>query len=99
HGGVLTVLWHDRSHAPERYWGDFYIRLLKRLRDIGATFGSAEEVVDWFRQRRAVRFYEARNDDGTYRTIVKSTSTQFRPAVRVRVHNGMTRMTERVDSV
>ncbi len=23
-GGVLTVLWHDRSHGPERFWGDFY---------------------------------------------------------------------------
>src|SRR5207253_9032885 len=24
-GGVLTMLWHDRSHGPERFWGDFYL--------------------------------------------------------------------------
>ena len=29
-GGVLTVIWHDRSHGPERFWGDFYIKLFAR---------------------------------------------------------------------
>jgi len=30
-GGVLTVLWHDRSFGPERFWGDFYIGWVERL--------------------------------------------------------------------
>src|SRR5207244_1172385 len=25
-GGVLTLLWHTRSLAPERQWGDFYLQ-------------------------------------------------------------------------
>ena len=50
-GGVLTVLWHDRSHGPERFWGDFYIRLLSELRASNAWFGNASQVVEWFRKR------------------------------------------------
>ncbi|HET9474873.1 MAG TPA: hypothetical protein VFO82_13330 [Steroidobacteraceae bacterium] len=56
HGGVLTVLWHDRSLGPERHWGDFYVRLVADLRKRGAWFANARTVVDWFRARRAVRF-------------------------------------------
>lgn len=55
-GGVLTVLWHDRSHGPERFWGDSYVRLLAVLRPLDAWFGTAGEVVEWFRKRREVRF-------------------------------------------
>ncbi len=55
-GGVLTVLWHDRSHGPERFWGEFYVDLLRELRSANAWFGSARDVVGWFRKRRQVRF-------------------------------------------
>lgn len=55
-GGVLTLLWHDRSHAPERFWGDFYVRLLQSLRSLDGWFGTAAQVVSWFRKRRKVRF-------------------------------------------
>jgi hypothetical protein len=55
-GGVLTLLWHDRSHAPERFWGDFYVRLVERLRSSDAWFGTGSEIVEWFRKRRQVRF-------------------------------------------
>jgi hypothetical protein len=55
-GGVVTTLWHDRSHGPERFWGSFYERLVERLRQAGAWFGSATAVVQWFRERRRVRF-------------------------------------------
>jgi peptidoglycan/xylan/chitin deacetylase (PgdA/CDA1 family) len=56
YGGVLTVLWHDRSHAPERFWGDFYVRLVNALKAHGAWFGTAGNVVEWFAKRREVRF-------------------------------------------
>jgi len=55
-GGVLTLLWHDRSHGPERYWGDFYIRLVQDLRSRGAWFATAGELTRWFAARRAIRF-------------------------------------------
>ncbi len=55
-GGVLTVLWHDRSHGPERFWGDFYISLVETLRSSNAWFATASQAVDWFRARRRVRF-------------------------------------------
>jgi hypothetical protein len=56
HGGVLTLLWHDRSHGPERFWGEFYARLVGELKTLDVWFGRAEEVVDWYRARRAVVF-------------------------------------------
>lgn len=55
HAGVLTVLWHMRSLAPERQWGGFYRRLLERFRLDGAWIGTAEQAVDWFRKRRAAQ--------------------------------------------
>lgn len=55
-GGVLTILWHDRSHAPERFWGDFYVNLVELLRSSDAWFATAGQVVNWFQKRREVRF-------------------------------------------
>jgi len=57
-GGVLTLLWHDRSLAPERLWGDFYARLLERLETGGVWFATAEQTVRWFRKRRSLEFQE-----------------------------------------
>ena len=59
HGGVLTVLWHTRSLAPERNWGDFYVRLLKEFQARRPWFGTAAQVVAWFRKRRAISFQHA----------------------------------------
>lgn len=56
HGGVLTLLWHDRSHGPERFWGEFYARLVEHLKSMGVWFASARQVVGWFRARREVVF-------------------------------------------
>jgi hypothetical protein len=61
-GGALTVLWHDRSHGPERFWGDFYTSLVRTLRSSNVWFATASQAVDWFRARRRVRF--VRLDDG-----------------------------------
>ncbi len=55
-GGVLTVLWHDRSHGPERFWGDFYFGLVQVLKSSDAWFATAAQAVSWFRKRRNVRF-------------------------------------------
>lgn len=81
HGGALTVLWHDRSHAPERFWGDFYIRLVEALKTRGAWFGTASDVVEWFARRRAVRFERA--DAGTR---LRYHGGEISPPLRVRLH-------------
>jgi len=59
HGGVVTVNWHDRSLAPERCWGEFYVDVIQELRDRGAWFATAAETIAWFRRRRAAGFDEA----------------------------------------
>lgn len=55
-GGALTVNWHDRSLAPERLWGGFYVKLMDQLQAAGAWFATAAQAVAWFRQRRAATF-------------------------------------------
>jgi hypothetical protein len=57
-GGVLTILWHERSLAPERQWGEFYGRLLETLRGRSTWFGTAGDIVRWFRRRRALTLGE-----------------------------------------
>jgi len=56
HGGVITLLWHDRSLAPERLWDDIYLKLLEKLQNDRVRFGSAQAIAAWFRARRAIRF-------------------------------------------
>lgn len=86
-GGAVTLLWHDRSHAPERFWGDFYQDLIMRLRLSGCWFGSAGQVVEWFQKRRHVRFDAC--DTGVR---LHYEGEPITPALRVRVHNpGSTR--------
>jgi hypothetical protein len=84
-GGVLTVLWHDRSHGPERYWGDFYVRLLDTLRSSHAWFGTAGQAVAWFQARRTVRFVRTRTGGGD-RTSVHYGGEPAHPGFCVRLH-------------
>ncbi len=54
--GVLTVLWHQRSLAPERLWGDFYSDLIKKIAEKNAWFATGNDVISWFKKRRSARF-------------------------------------------
>jgi hypothetical protein len=84
--GVLTVLWHDRSHGPERFWGDFYIRLVQTLKSLNGWFGTGAQVVGWFRKRREVRFERVEAADGT--PVVRSCyqGGEILPPLKIRVH-------------
>ena len=62
-GGVLTVNWHDRSLEPDRLWGNSYQWLLKEFRARNAWIGSAQQIVDWFRCRRAISFRDVNLQD------------------------------------
>jgi len=84
-GGVLTVLWHDRSHGAERFWGGFYLELLQKLKSLKAWFGAAGQVVNWFRQRREVHFERIETSEGI-RARVHYNGVPIEPAFKIRVY-------------
>ena len=89
-GGVLTVLWHDRSPGPERFWGDFYVRLVERLKSMEVWFGTASQVVSWFRKRRGVAF-ERIEADGTTRVKLCGLGQRITPPLKVRFYSPASR--------
>jgi len=84
-GGVLTLLWHDRSHGPERFWGDFYIKLVQSLKSRDVWFGTGEQVVSWFQKRRGVRFEGLGTADGVRVIPCREEDTAL-PPLRLRVY-------------
>jgi len=86
-GGVLTLLWHDRSHAPERFWGDFYARLVLKLRSLDAWFGTGTQVVSWFGKRRKVRFEPVEAADGITGISLRYDGEEISPPLKIRVHH------------
>jgi hypothetical protein len=84
-GGTLTVLWHDRSHGPERYWGDFYVRLVHELQSCGAWFGTGLQVTSWFAARRAIKF--ERTGTGQDSHVRLRCDVPAQPPFIVRVHH------------
>lgn len=55
-GGVVTILWHLRSLAPERLWGSCYTKLLAFLKGKKCWFAPAHTIVKWFKFRRQIQF-------------------------------------------
>jgi len=85
-GGVLTVSWHERSLVPERLWGEFYKHLLEELQARGAWFGTAGQVVRWFRARRSVVFEDCSFVANTVRLRLQCEGSGFEPRLFLRVH-------------
>jgi hypothetical protein len=86
-GGVVTISWHGRSLAPDRLWGGFYQALLEELRARGAWFGSARQVVQWFRARRAVVFEDCEFDGEVLRVRLKGANDGAEPRWFLRIHS------------
>jgi hypothetical protein len=86
HGGSVTVNWHDRSIAPERLWGDFYVDLVNKLRNRGAWFSTASQAVSWFRKRRSAVFETVSRDSDTLRVKIGVDGDEELPRLRLRVH-------------
>jgi hypothetical protein len=84
-GGVLTILWHDRSHGPERFWGDFYKDLIHNLRLSGCWFASARQVVGWYQKRRDIEFDASGTTDGSD-IRPRYEGERIDPPLRIRVH-------------
>jgi hypothetical protein len=59
-GGALTINWHQRSIGPERFWDDFYLRLLGEMRAVNGYFCTARRAVKWFSKRRTATFHRVR---------------------------------------
>lgn len=83
-GGVLTLLWHDRSHAPERFWGDFYSQLLQELKVEGPWFATARQLVAWFRKRRQIEFQRVGTDSSRIR--VTYDGEEIQPPLTLRIY-------------
>ena len=87
--GVLTVLWHDRSPGPERFWDDCYLKLIEELKALPVWFGTASQVVSWFRSRREVTFERADTEDDASCVRLRGTGRRIEPALNVRIYSGI----------
>lgn len=85
-GGVLTILWHMRSIAPERLWGDFYKRLLDTFTNDGAWFGTAGETAEWFRGRREIRLSSHVSPEGE-RVVRMEGERDLHKKITLRIHH------------
>jgi hypothetical protein len=88
-GGTLTVNWHDRSIAPERLWGDFYVNLVAELKDRGAWLTTAGQAVAWFRKRRSAGFENVSWEPGTLRAKITIETGDDLPSLQLRVNDGL----------
>lgn len=86
YGGVLTVNWHDRSIAPERLWGDIYVRVLDDLKREGAWFSTAAQAVSWFRKRRSASIEGIMDENGVFKIKASVAPDKSSPGLRIRVH-------------
>jgi hypothetical protein len=84
-GGALTINWHDRSIAPERLWGDFYVRLLGELKNRGAWLPNAALAVAWFRKRRSAVIEWNWSGNGTVRVRGRLDAADTLPSLKIRV--------------
>jgi hypothetical protein len=85
-GGAFTINWHDRSIAPERLWGDFYVNLLGQLRNRGAWSPTAAQAVAWFRKRRSAMVQCSRAEAGVLKIRGRLERPDTLPGLRIRVH-------------
>lgn len=86
-GGVLTINWHDRSIAPERLWGDFYVGLLDELKSKDPWFATANQATSWFQKRRSATFESVTSANGANQLKISlGVKGDKLPGLRLRVH-------------
>jgi hypothetical protein len=86
-GGVVTVLWHMRSLAPERLWDNFYQRLLDEFSLAHAWVGTARQAAGWFRMRREINLSTCRLSDGQLSVQIHSESEPGRAELTLRIYH------------
>lgn len=87
YGGVLTINWHTRSLSPERNWDSFYRELIDRLRLEKVWFATAKAAVEWFRQRRQIRFEEVAVTPRGVKVRLCAMKASDLPGFTLRVHH------------
>jgi peptidoglycan/xylan/chitin deacetylase (PgdA/CDA1 family) len=87
YGGVLTLLWHPRSIAPERLYKDFYIKILEILKNNKMWFGTAVQVVEWFKKRRNISFECIHNKNNSINITIKGNDGAIQPSLIIRIYN------------
>jgi hypothetical protein len=85
-GGALTIIWHDRSLAPERLWCDIYIKLIDHLRKLNAWVDTASRVVRWFDKRRSVVFEDVCFSKNKVNLRITGNPDEDVPDLMVRIH-------------
>ena len=91
-GGVVTINWHTRSLSPERLWGDFYVELLDEMRRYRVWFGTASEIVGWFRRRRALCFEDVQLSKTGVRSKITGLTPDQGPALLLRIYRRESRL-------
>lgn len=86
YGGALTILWHQRSLAPERLWEYFYIKLLQEVQRHKVWFGTAGKVVKWFGKRRSLKFDDVHLCNDTFKIKLSGIESDSLPSLMIRVH-------------
>lgn len=86
-GGCLTVNWHDRSIAPERFWGHPYLELVNHLKADRAWFSTSTGAVSWFRKRRSATIEIIPGPDTSRVKVSLEQRCDNLPGLRLRVHN------------
>lgn len=86
YGGVLTINWHQRSLAPERLWGDFYLHLLEKLRACRPWFATARQVVDWYQKRREASFDDVQHQGDKPRLTIQVGEMGSLPRLLLRIN-------------
>jgi hypothetical protein len=85
-GGVLTILWHDRSLSPERLYEDFYIKLLSELKNKKVWFATATDACMWFKIRRTAKFENVKLDGDVIHIKVSNDKNDTLPSMKLRVY-------------
>jgi hypothetical protein len=85
-GGILTIIWHDRSPGPERFWGDFYAMLLRELKSHNVWFGTARQMIHWFQKRRDAVFETSEAASGAIRLKLRYNARNTEPPLSLRIH-------------
>jgi hypothetical protein len=85
-GGVLTINWHTRSLSPERLWGSFYKRLLAYIKTHRVWFATGQEITEWFKARRSLRFDSAHDGEDSARVILSNLAMVPTLPFAIRVH-------------
>ena len=86
-GGVLTILWHDRSLSPERLYEDFYIKLLRELKNKKVWFTTATAACKWFKNRRAAKFENVKLDGNIIHIKMRKDNTDAQPPMKLRLYH------------